>query len=73
LPGALVLLGGFTPSVAAVSVGAAVRPSVVAAMPTSASPAGAAGEKPREGRVELSDSLLGDIDRDRLVLRGGLS
>jgi hypothetical protein len=67
-----VALGGFPPAGASASVGAVVRPTVPAStMPASTSSAGAAGEETGKERMELRDSLLWDIDCDRLVLRGG--
>jgi hypothetical protein len=43
----------------------------VAAMVGAPSPATATGQEPGEERVELRHSLLGNVDRDLLVLRGG--
>jgi hypothetical protein len=62
-----VTLGGFPPAGASASVGAVVRPAV----PASTSSAAGAGEETGKERMELCDSLLRDIDGDRLVLRGG--
>jgi len=61
-----VALGGFPPAGASASVSAVVRPTV----PASTSSAGAAGEETGKERMELRDSLLRDIDGDRVVLRG---
>jgi hypothetical protein len=43
----------------------------VAAILAAPSPAAATGQEPGEERVELRHSLLGNVDCDLLVLRGG--
>jgi hypothetical protein len=43
----------------------------VAAMLAADSSAAATGQEPAEERVELRHALLGNLDRDLLVLRGG--
>jgi hypothetical protein len=60
-------LSGFPSAGASASVRAVVGPAV----PASASSAGAAGEETGKERMELCDSLLWDVDGDRLVLRRG--
>lgn len=69
LSGCLGALDGFAAPGAAAAMSAAVRPAVSAP----ASAARAAGEETGKERVELCDSLLGNIDGHLLVLRGGLA